>query len=99
VPEDDQERTPPSVSDAPGKVVALEHVGHLQILMIGRIVLAYQRKRCLVAKILPLASLLLVCIGEQDNRFLAAMTSFLAPRGASQCGLERPLFVTIPDGA
>jgi hypothetical protein len=54
--EDDKKRAPARITDALGRVVILHHVGDPQVLVIDRVVLPYQLKRCLVVIITSLAA-------------------------------------------
>jgi hypothetical protein len=51
VGKDAQERAPPGILDALGKVMVLEHIGRLQVLMIYHIVGADQVERRLVHRL------------------------------------------------
>src|SRR5262249_15896987 len=62
------------------KMVIPDHVGHLQILMVNRVILAHQRRCGFMVEIPPLSPDLLVRFGEQFYRLTASVTPFYAPR-------------------
>jgi hypothetical protein len=59
-------------------MVKNHHLGHLQVFVTRHIVLAHQRQRCLVVKVLPLAAHPLICFRQQCNRIAPAIAAFLA---------------------
>jgi hypothetical protein len=62
--EDAQERTPGRITDALGKVMVPDHVGHLQVFVIDRIIGAHKRERRLVMEIRSLTTHFLMCLGQ-----------------------------------
>jgi hypothetical protein len=73
----------------------LEQVGRLQVLIIDRVVLAHQRERRFVVKILPLALHILVRFRQQFHGFAAPVAALLAarhpPLAATQIRLSLPV--------
>jgi hypothetical protein len=72
--------------DALGQVAVLHHVADLQILVIDRVVLAYERERVLVVEVLSLAAHFLIRLGEQDNRQAVSVAALLAARDTTVAG-------------
>src|SRR5262249_50658208 len=76
----------------------LEHVGHLQILVIDGVVLAHQVERGLLVKISPLAAHPLLRRRKQYDCLATSVAALLAPRHPALGGLERALGLAIPTG-
>jgi hypothetical protein len=55
---------PPRITIRLGQVVIPHHVGRLEVFVIDRIMLLNERQRGLVVEVLPLASHLLIRLGE-----------------------------------
>src|SRR5262245_32618055 len=65
VPQDDEESAPSRVSNGLRQMVILHHIDGLQVLMIDRVVLAYQRQRRLVVKVRSLPPHFLMRLGKE----------------------------------
>jgi hypothetical protein len=78
--------------------MVLDHMGRLQIFVLDRIVLSHNGKRRLMKKVLPLAAHLLMRLGEQDSRLLAAVAAFFPAHHTALGGLERAFRLAIPSG-
>jgi hypothetical protein len=65
VAQDAQEGPPACICDALGEVVILNHVADLQVFVIHGVVLAHERERRLLMKVLPLSPDFLMRLGEQ----------------------------------
>jgi hypothetical protein len=98
VAEDGQECRPSRIGNTLGEVVALDHAADLQILVIDRVILSNERSRRLMAEIRPLATYFLMRLGDQDNRFLAAVAALLAARDSPLCRFERAFGLAMPTG-
>src|SRR5262249_52409525 len=94
--EDAQERTPPGILDALGKMVVPEHVGCLQVLVVDGVVGLNQSPSHLVMKVLSLAARVLMRPGKQRHRLASAVASLLAPAHPALGDLQRPFGLAIP---
>jgi hypothetical protein len=72
-------KTTRQIADTLGEVVVHEHIGRLQLLVIDRVVGSDQRQGRLMVKVCSLAAHLLMRLGSQLHRFLAAIAPLLAP--------------------
>jgi hypothetical protein len=64
--------------DALSKVVILDHVAHLQVLVIDHIIGTQERQRCFVVKVLPLVARGLMYLGKECDRLASAGAAFPA---------------------